>query len=458
VSTDDRTLLPGGPEAAAPEEPTPPPEGFPSPGSGLVSELSFRLVQWTKIFSAYFSSQSAAQLLGIGAGILFIRYLPKEQFALYTLAFSVVSFFHFVTDLGSTSSLVHFRRRALTDGDDFGAYVAAVLSLRRGIFALGGVAVLVGFPFAARAKGFGTLDSALAAGAITAAVWFQLVSTIRLLTLRLHDRYGQSYRAELLGGAIRLGLAAVIVISSLLHAWLGVLAGAVASAGVAWAARDPERETTTIADLVPYRKKVVRYLLPTLPSALYFSIQGPLVIWLAATFGGTDNIAEVGALGRLGLVVGLFSGLTGVVFVPRLALVTDPLHYRLRYLQYGAFMVLIAAGLLAAAALFPQLFLFVLGPHYSGLHRELLLTVGGSGLTLVGGYAVAINFARSWNRWQGAAAAVLFVGQALLVALVPLDSTAGVLTFNVLTAAIGLSLQLIINLLGFTKPHWVAWS
>lgn len=424
----------------------------------LFAAARFRAVQWTKILSAYFSAQTGAQLLGVAAGLLFVNFMPKGEFALYTLAFSVVSFFHFLTDLGSTSSLVYFRRRSLAEGEAFGDYVAAVLSLRRGLFALGAVAVLAGFPFWARAEGYGTLESGLAAVAVAVAVWFQLVSSIRLLVLRLHDRYGRSYRAELLGGALRLALAGLLVVSALLHAWLGVVTAALASAGVAWAARDPEREAPRSADLTPYRKKVIRYLLPTLPSALYFSIQGPLVVWLAATFGGTDNIAEVGALGRLGMVVGLFSGLVGIVLIPRLAQVTDDQLYRRRYLQYGVFLAAIAGSLLAAAAAAPRAFLFVLGPQYSGLHRELLLTVGGAGLTLLGGYAVAINFARSWNRWQGVAVGVLIAGQALLVLLLPLDTTAGILTFNVLTAAIGLALQLAVNLVGFVAPRWVAWS
>jgi len=455
------------------EEPTLPlasPEGRPAdaaapsdavaPGAeaGTRWVLGARLLQWTRIFSAYFSAQSAAQLLGIGAGLLFVNFMPKGEFALYTLAFSVVSFFHFLTDLGSTSSLVYFRRLALTEGEAFGDYVAAVLSLRRGLFALGGALVLGGFPFWARSEGFGTVESALVAVAVALTVWFQLVSSIRLLVLRLHDRYGPSYRAEILGGAIRLALAGAMVVSALLQAWIGVLTSAAAFAAVAWAARDPERERPSAPDLAPYRRKVVRYLLPTLPSALYFSIQGPLVIWLAATFGSTDNIAEVGALARLGMAVGLFSGLTGIVFVPRLAQVTDERRYLLRYAQYGAFMVVVALALLGAAALLPHLFLFVLGPHYSGLHHELLLTVGGSGLTLVGGYAVAINLARSWNRWQGAAAGVLCLGQMVFVALVPLDTTSGVLTFNVLTAALGLALQLVINAAGFVAPRWVHWS
>ncbi len=432
------------------------------PEASLGRVLRYRVVQWTKIFSAYFSAQSAAQLLGVGAGLLFVNFMPKGEFALYTLAFSVVSFFHFLTDLGSTSSLVYFRRRALEDGEAFGDYVAAVLSLRKGLFAVGAVAVLAGFPFWARAEGFATLDSALAAVAVALTVWFQLVSSIRLLALRLHDRYGRSYRAEILGGTLRLALAGFLVVSALLHAWLGVLTAAASSALVAWAARDPdqapESERPSATDLAPYRRKVLRYLLPTLPSALYFSIQGPLVVWLAATFGGAENIAEVGALGRLSMLMGLFSGLAGIVFMPRLALVTDDRVYRRRYLQYGGFLAVVAAALLVGSILVPRAFLFVLGPHYRSLDRELMLTVAGAGLTLVGGYSVAVNLARSWNRWQGGAVAAQVVTQALLVALLPLGTTAGVLTFNVITAATGLAVQLIFNLLGFVAPRRVHWA
>lgn len=432
---------------------------------GLFEVVRFRVIQWTKIFSAYFSAQAGAQLLGIGAGLLFINFMPVREFALYTLAFSVVSFFHFVTDLGSTSSLVYFRRESLDRDEAFGRYVAAVLSLRRGLFLLGAVGVLVAFPFFAARQGFGPARSVLVAAAVAVTVWFQLVSSIRVLVLRLRDRYGQSYRAEVAGGAIRLGLAAFLVVAALLRAWLGVLTAAAASAGVAWVARDrtahddedEDGPPHPSVDLKPYRRRVVRYLLPTLPSALYFSIQGPLVVWLAAAFAGTENIAEVGALGRLGMVVGLFTSLISVVFLPRLAKVTDDRIYRIRYFQFGGFLLAIALAFLAAAAVVPELFLLVLGPHYAGLHRELLVLVAASGAGLLDAYAVGINLARSWNRWQGGAVALLAIVQVLLIAFVPLDSTINVLLFRLVSTSVGLAVQVAINLTGFVRPAWVKW-
>jgi hypothetical protein len=100
----------------------------------------------------------------------------------------------------------------------------------------------------------------------------------------------------------------------------------------------------------------------------------------------------------------------------------------------------------------------LLGPHYAGLHRELLLVVAGAGLSLLDGYAVSVILARSWTRWQGGVVATLIAAQAGLAALLPLSTTAGVLTFNLLSAGVTLVLQMIILLTGFASPRRVSWS
>jgi O-antigen/teichoic acid export membrane protein len=413
--------------------------------------------RWIGIFSAYFSTQSLVQLLGIATGLLFIRTMPVREFALYTLAFSVITFFIFISDLGSSSSLLYFFHRSQRTGEEIAPYISAVLSLRRIAFLLGAMGVAIALPRMAAAKGFHTEEIALATMAVLFCVWFQISASLRILTLRLADRYGESYRAEMAGAVLRLALAGILVVSTLLYSWLGILATGLGTATVALLARRSVGPPAG-GDLRPYRRKVLRYLLPTLPSALYFSVQGPMVVWLAATFGGTRNIAEVGALSRLGMVVGLFSGLTSIVFLPRMSRITDDHLYRRRFLQFGTLLAAVAGALFCAAALVPQLFLFILGGHYAGLDHELRLVVAGAGLTLLGGYAVSINLARSWTRWETAAVLTLIACQVVFVSVLPLGTTSGVLWFNVLSATVGLMLQLIVSLTGFTRPSWVHWT
>ncbi|MFY9824477.1 MAG: hypothetical protein WAM82_24085 [Thermoanaerobaculia bacterium] len=420
-----------------------------------------RLVRWVKILSAYFTTQTLTQLLGVASGLLFVNFMPVREFALYTLAFSVITFFNFISDLGSTTSLLHFFHRAAREGEEFQPYYAAVLSLRRGAFLLGAAGVTAAFPVIAARKGFGGWDVTLVTVSILLCVWFQIRVSLRVLALRLRSELGRSYRAEMSGAGLRLGFAGLMVLTSRLQAWLGVAVTAVGSGLTALLARPAAASDAAPAPagaLGPYRRKILRYLLPTLPAALYFSVQGPLIVWLSASFGSTRNIAEVGALGRLGLVVGLFSSLTGTVFLPRLAHVVDDRLYRRRFLQFGSLLAAAAASLTLVAAVAPALFLFLLGPKYRGLDSELLLLVAGAGMNLLDGYTVSVNLARSWTRWQGAALAVQVAAQAVLVALLPLSSTFNVLRFNLLSACIALGLQLLTVSAGFARPRWVYWS
>jgi O-antigen/teichoic acid export membrane protein len=430
--------------------------------AGLTAERperpAARLRRWAGILSAFFTTQGLVQLAGIAAGLLLVRTLPVQEFALYTLALSVVTFFTFLSDLGSTTSLVHFFHRTRREGGDFAPYLQAVLALRRWAFLAGTAAVLLAFPRAVAAKGYALGEIALVTGGVLLCVWFQIHASLRVLALRLADRYPASYRAELAGAGVRLLAVIALIVASLLHAWLAVLITAAATAATVVLAR-PAAPPAAMPDaaLGPYRRRVLHYLLPTLPSALFFSVQGPLTVWLAATFGATRNIAEVGALSRLGLIVGIFSSLTGVVFLPRLAQIADEHVWRTRYLQFGGALLAVALTLLAAAALLPGPFLWILGASYAGLSRELLLVVGGAGLSLIGGYVVNVNLARAWTRWQTATVIVEIIVQAALIAVLPLSTTAGVLTLTLSSTATGVALQLVVAWLGFHHPARVAW-
>lgn len=417
-----------------------------------------RAVRWTKILAAYFSTQSLAQLLTLGAGLLFIRFMPVREFALYTLASSFVGFFTFVSDLGSSGSLVYFFHRCRSEGGAFEPYLAAVGSLRKAAFLLGALAVLGAFPWVSAAKGFALSAALTSALAILATVWFQIRASLELQVLRLEGHFAESYRAEVAGGATRFALALALVAFAYLSSWAAVATSAAALVVVSRLARAPVAPAAIAAPLAPYRRQVLRYLLPTLPAAAYFSIQAPLAVWLAATFGSTQSLAEVGALARLGMILGLFSNLVGVVFLPRLARVTDERRYLRLALAFGGLLALVGAGLAAVAWAAPRPFLALLGPHYRGLASELVLVVSGAALNLLGGYAVGINNARSWNRLQGLAVVLLIAAQALLAASLPLETTAGVLWFNVGTAAVGLALQGVSTALGFLRPKWVHWQ
>ncbi len=415
-----------------------------------------RAGRWTSVAAQFFTVHAVLQAASLVSGLLFANLLPVEAFAAYALATSILIAFTFFTDLGMSTALIHFRHASLTGGRSYEEMLAAALQLRRWLFAAGVPIVAVAVWSWGRKIGVGGWPSAAMLGVILAVAWWQVLATTRVNDLRLREHFSRGYRAELAGAFARLAATAAVLVGGLRDAWSAVataLAAAVVTSTVAGApaglpVHGPRPEA---------RAALVRYLLPTLPSALYFAVQGQVVIWLAAVFGGVSTLANVGALGRLGLIVGAFGGLTSAVFMPRLVQHTGDRMFRRRFLQFGAVLCAVAAGLMAAAMVAPGALLRLIGPSYGGLTYELQLMVLASGISLVAGFIVQVNQARAWSRWQPAALVCLIVAQVVMAARLPLDTTAGVMWFTVGSVAVSGVSQAAIAAVGFARPSWVRW-
>lgn len=420
--------------------------------------LLARLRRWTGILAAFAGAQALVQSATLAAGLILVNVLPVAEFAAYTFASSVLVTLAFATDLGGSSALMHFFHRSRAGEIEFEPHAAAIASLRLRLFAFAAPVAAVALGSWGRSRGLDPADAGVTIGLVLAAVALQIPATLALVRLRLEDRFARSYRAEVAGALARLAAVGVLIAAGWTRS-IPALATAVAGVAVTAALTRTAgpRPDVAGATVAAARRSVLRYLAPTLPGAVYYAVQGQFVVWLAAVFGGTTDLAEVGALGRLGLLMGVVGNLTSVVFLPRLVRITDERMFRRRYLAFGGALATVAGLLTTAAALAPRPFLALLGPNYRGLDAELLLVVATAGVTLLGGYAVAVNNARSWNRWQPAAVAVLIAGQAAMVATMSLSTTRGVLLFGLGSAVIGLLVQLAVTGVAFVRPARVAW-
>jgi O-antigen/teichoic acid export membrane protein len=417
-----------------------------------------RFREWSTILRDYLLWQPLIQLVGILAGLLLVNLMTTREYAFYTLASAAMTLLALLCDLGITNSLLYFRREAATRNVSFDAYLQAATWLRRGLLAVGAPVFVIVFSILAFRSGFGAAETYASAVVVMAGVWFQMTAAISLLSLRLSGRYREAYGAELAGALARLGTATAMALGSAMYAVLAISGNALGSAVTARAGRRGTRPGggPPSAAVRATRIEIVRYVMPLLPSALYFSFQGTLMAFLTAIFGQTRNIAEVGALGRLGLIIGLLAGLIPAVIIPRLAGVVSDRLYRRRYVQFGLLLALCGAALALGAREWPGLFLALLGRQYAGLEPELMLTVGAASVGLLGAYCAAINQTRAWVRWEPAALGIFAATQIVLIGALPLSTTAGVLRFSLLSGAVGGLLQLVINIAGFWHPAWVS--
>ena len=438
-------------------------------GSQVKADLSHgelrqhRVRIWTRLLFDYALWNSLIQAAGIVAGLLFVNLMPLREYAFYTLASSGATFLTILCDLGVTNSLFYFRRKAEVSAVSFEAYVQGGERLRRLILGLGTPVFLSVFLFFALRNGFGATESVTAALLVVGGTWYQISAAIRTLSMKIEGRYRESYVVEAVAAGTRLAIACLLAVASAMYGLLGVAGNALAFRLAALAGRHGRRRAVfgapqmrSVAERRSIRRELIGYIIPTLPNAIYFAFQGVIVTGLSAVFGNTQNIAEVGALGRLGVIVGLLGGLVPALIIPRLTRVGDERLYKVRYVQYGA--VLIVAGLviLATATAWPWLFLMLLGRQYAALSSEVAIVIAGAVVSLIGSYCGGVNQARGWVRLQPAALGVFVSAQALLIWGLPLSTTGDVFLFSLISASVGSLLQFTLNVIGFSRPEWVA--
>ena len=123
------------------------------------------------------------------------------------------------------------------------------------------------------------------------------------------------------------------------------------------------------------RKKIVKFIGKQMPNSVYFAVQGQLGIWLISIFGNTENIAELGALTRLGIIFSLITSILNEIVLPSFSRCQVAKTLFKRYMQVLSLYCLFSLVLVALAFFFPSQFLWILGGKYSHLDKEVLLLV-----------------------------------------------------------------------------------
>lgn len=418
-----------------------------------------------RLASEYTVAQMAARSLAAISGLILVRLLPLSEYGFYTLLLSVFTFICTFSDLGATESLSFFRRRASIKNKPWSHYFHAVMRFRSSVFLIGFIVGAVYILYTAQPIGQGSLSIFAGVLLMGLAAWFSIQFNIISYILKLEQKFRKAYLLDIGNESVKLVVIFLIWILGGATALAGILSIAAGALGTALLAGKISQ--ITISESLPPSPSRIRrstlvllkQVLPTFPGSLHFALQGVLVAWLAVYYGPIGNLAEVGALGRIGVIISIIAGFTSTVFIPRLIAITDEFIFLKRYLMWGAVIGFAGTAIIFAVWIFPSGLLFLLGQSYSGLHTELLVTAATAVIGTWGAFAFNINRARGWVKYQFYSVPFIVAGQFFLFFLLDFSETIGVLLFSLGTFLIGFIYQLLLNFFGFlenTKHRSVA--
>lgn len=406
--------------------------------TSILSRLtpSSLLVSRAKRLGKFVSVQALVQVLGFASGLLLVRALTQKEYAFFTIANSMQATMSILADSGIGIGLSSIGGKVWQDRRRFGELIHTALRLRR---YLATVAVTVVAPllmWLLISNGASKPYAAMLTLAVLLALNYQLLTGVLGVVPRLHSQLDRVQKLDGLAAISRL-LLLVAAYFIFLDAAVAICIGIVGVVGQylflkRWAGENIEPQAAINRE---DRETMLGIVKHQAPNAVFYCLQGQLTVWLISIFGNTQNIAEVGALGRLGMIFAIISAVMSSIVLPGFARVHSPALLRRRYFQIVGIFLILGGGLIAVAALVPDLLLWVLGSKYSHLRNELLLMMTLSAVNALIASMWSLNATKAWIQYSWLNIPGVIVVQIALLFLLDISTVKGVLWFGLLSLA-----------------------
>lgn len=407
---------------------------------------------WLTLIGKFLAGQGAVQAINLVSGLLIIRLLPISEYALYTIASLLLVIGSLGSDMGLSQAINTLGAKIRDDRQAFGTLYAGAYRYRRMLHLVAVGVILVLATYMLYGHEWSLASACLSVALVILTSWIQQPISLKKSILNIyHDADGLLHAGASEGISRLLAVAVCVVwptaVAALVVNLVGMFIGRyfLSKRCASFMSEDAFPDESQLRDLR-------LFIIPLMPVVVYYMLQGQISIFLLSLYGLTTSIAEVGALGRLGQIIGLLMMLNAFVIQPYFARIEQKNLYASRARLVLA--MLFAFCLLSMICVYwvPEWWLFVLGKKYAGLERELPLAVLGPLLTLVGGTLYTMVISRNITRGQSWYIIVGLASQMVFIGMFGVQTTFDALILNMLPAA-GLILIQSVLLLSVLK-NW----
>jgi O-antigen/teichoic acid export membrane protein len=405
----------------------------------ITSHSSYgRVLEWGKLISITGSAQIAIQALSLLSGIFVIRLLPTKEYALYTLANTMLGTITVIADGGIATGVMTLGGKVWQSQEQLGAVIATGLDLRKrfaAIVLLFAVPILL---YLLYHHSHNWLLSGLIVASLIPAFFSALSGTLLEIAPRLHQDIKSLQKIEV-GASVGRLLLMVATLFFFPFASIAIL-----SAGLPQIlANQRLRKISTMyaswsqPPVAAIQKEIMPIVKRVLPGALYYCVSGQITIWLISFYGSTESVAQVGALGRLTMILNVFSTVCSTLVIPRFARL--PFNKKLvfnRFMQVQFLIFVVTGVVISFITLFPSYALLLLGKNYANLTSEVILMTISSCVSMAGGITYSMSVARGWILPPILHIGVNVLSQVVLLYFLDLSKVTNIIMFSIANSGI----------------------
>lgn len=400
-----------------------------------------------RLFFSYAFVQATAQAMGLLAGILIVRSLTKEAYAYFLIVNTVGPMMSLLSDTGITSSLSAIGGKFWDKDEKMGRLVSTAMLLRKQLFLLSSVIVTPVLVWMLMRNHAPPAIIWCLVPLTLLSVFLQLNSGVLNVVISLRQQVKRMQALVLVGAFPRFVVVALFAVFGLLNAPLAVVAGCLAQALQfillnRWVSSQIARDSQSDPSI---RQSILGIVKRQAPLTIYFCLQSQIGIWLISGFGSVQSVAEVGALGRIGMIFGVLISTTAALVVPRFARCQNPDRLRMLYRQIvTGYAVMVVIGT-ALAWRFPQPLVALLGSNYESLNHFVWLAVLSTGSASLTGLTYSLNVNKGWIPPASIVVPVDIINQIVLCLTFDFSTVQGVLWIGALSPIIPGLINLIVG-------------
>lgn len=396
--------------------------------------------------------QTAIAALNAGAGFLIVQFSAKPDYALYTLVFSFLAVFVNISNVGITPAMSGIGGRVWQDPVALQALLNSAFHLRRRI----GLWLLL--PFSAYCAwqfwqaGAGWFATAALVGCVLAAVWAQIQAALYAIVLQLHKAVRPLQRNELTFTTLKvLGIVPLLWFQAPVYwlaGWIGVclVLNLLANQKLAGAYLAGHRDTNP-----HFLREIEDIARPNAARTVYWALEGQISVLLCALFANTERIADIGALGRLGVLFAIFQAFVVNYSLPEISKAQDRATIAAKSGKTIGMALLLVAPVLVWAAVHPASLLWILGPNYTGLTGHLLPFLLATCIGQIAAVVYQICTARAWIRMNRLYVPIALPLQAVLIYALDFSDMGNIILFLSINSAFFLLFNAVMFYVSFSR-------
>ena len=405
-------------------------------------------LEWSKLIAITGGAQVLIQLMSLVCGILIIRLLSTQEYALYTLANTMLGTMVMLADNGISSGVMAEAGKVWQDKAKLGRVISTGLYLRNrfSIYTLIVTLPILGSLLLQNNATW--LSIGLIILAVIPAFYASLSDTLLEIAPKLHQDIKPLQRNQIEVSLIRLGISSLMLFI-FPFTFVALVSNGIPRIYGNLKLKKISNKFITHSESVDLfvEREVMKGVKRTLPIVIYHCISGQISVWLISLFGTTANVAQYGALGRLSMIFSLFSVLFSTLVIPRFARMKTASEVLLRpFLLIQAGTVITSLIIVFFIFVFSDKLLWILGSKYKSLNQELLLMSIAGCLGFMTVICSQLIISRGWFMKPYYLIGLNFISSIIFITVFHNASLISILCFNIVLSILTYLLSLIFGL------------